>query len=119
MGEAAGDLRGLAMVCFAEVMRAVDPLPKFFAKVLEVADDIVEDEVAGAVVEAKYWLVGAYSSIFGDSGANDNNTDSFKLASITTQTPDPKPPTEVAEPSTIAMFASFGLFLMWRRKRSA
>lgn len=77
------------------------------------------NEVAGAVVEAKYWLVGAYSSIFGDSGANDNNTDSFKLASITTQTPDPKPPTEVAEPSTIAMFASFGLFLMWRRKRSA
>ena len=82
------------------------------------------NEVAGAVVEAKYWLIGAYSSIFGDSGANDSNSDSFKLASITTtqtlKTP-PKDPdlVEVAEPSTIAIFASFGLFLMWRRKKTA
>jgi hypothetical protein len=80
---------------------------------------------SGAVVEAQYWLIGAYSSIFGDSGANDHSADSFKLASITTERtikPSPKPPTditEVSEPSTIALFASFGLFLMWRRKRSA
>lgn len=78
----------------------------------------LSNEIAGTVVEAKYWLIGAYNSIFGDSGANDNSADSFKLASITTQTT-PKPPTEVAEPSTLAMFASFGLFLMWRRKKSA
>ena len=37
------------MVCFAEMMRAVAPLPECFADVLEVADDIVEDEVPGAV----------------------------------------------------------------------
>jgi hypothetical protein len=80
------------------------------------------NEVSGVVVEAKYWLIGAYSSVFGDSGASDNNSDSFKLASITTETtkkPSPKPPTEVAEPSTIAVFASIGLFLLWRRKKIA
>jgi hypothetical protein len=79
------------------------------------------NEVSGMVVEAQYWLIGAYSSIFGDSGANDNNTDAFKIASITTQTSITPPPdnTVVTEPSTIAMFASFGLFLMWRRKKAA
>jgi hypothetical protein len=81
------------------------------------------NEISNVVVEAKYWLIGAYSSIFGDSGANDNHSDQFKIASITTQTSDviPSDPdvTEVAEPSTIAIFASFGLFLMWRRKKTA
>jgi len=90
---------------------------------LGLAPYALSNEVAGAAVEAQYWLVGAYNSIFGDSGANDNNADSFKLASITTQTakPSPKPPTavEVAEPSTLVMFASFGLLLMWRRKKSS
>jgi hypothetical protein len=79
------------------------------------------NEVSGAVVEAKYWLIGAYSSVFGDSGANDNSSDKFKLASITTKITKtiPKPPSEVSEPSTIAMLASIGLFLMWRRKKTA
>lgn len=81
----------------------------------------LQNEVLGVVVESNYWLVGAYSSVFGDSGANDNNSDKFKLASITTQTsrPPEEPPIEVPEPTTISMFASFALFLMWRRKRSA
>lgn len=82
------------------------------------------NEVSGVVVEAQYWLIGAYSAIFGDSGAHDNHNDGFKIASITTETtvkPTPKPssPVHVSEPSTIVMFASFCLFLMWRRKKSA
>lgn len=82
------------------------------------------DAVSGAIIEAQYWLIGAYNSIFGDSGASDYYADSFKIATITTKPkdkdkPSPKPPTEVSEPSTIAMFASFGLFLMWRRRKSA
>lgn len=77
------------------------------------------NEIAGEVVEAKYWLIGAYSSIFGDSGANDSNSDQFKIASITTEASVPPPPTEVSEPSTIALFASFGLLVLWRRKKSA
>ena len=47
VGEAEGDLRGLAMVCFAEAMRAVDPLPEFFAEVFEAAEDIGEDDDVG------------------------------------------------------------------------
>lgn len=80
------------------------------------------NEISNVVVEAKYWLIGAYSSIFGDSGNHDNRSDKFKIASITTETTKVIPPdpdvTEVAEPSTIAVFASFGLFLMWRRKKT-
>lgn len=81
------------------------------------------NEISDVTVEAQYWLIGAYSSIFGDSGAHDNHIDGIKIASITTETtvkPTPKPPTpvQVSEPSTIAMFASLGLFLMWRRKKS-
>lgn len=80
------------------------------------------NEVSSVVVEAQYWLIGAYTSIFGDLGADsDYKTDSFKIAAITTEasTPTTGSATEVAEPSTIAMFASFGLFMMWRRKKSS
>jgi hypothetical protein len=78
------------------------------------------NEISGAVVEAQYWLIGAYTAVFGDKHLSDNN-DAFKIAAITTKTtkkPKPKPPTEVAEPSTFAVFVSFGLFLMWRRKKA-
>ncbi|MGY0649994.1 MAG: PEP-CTERM sorting domain-containing protein, partial [Paraglaciecola chathamensis] len=33
--------------------------------------------------------------------------------------PDPKPPTDVAEPSSLAVLASFGLFAVWRRRKTA
>jgi hypothetical protein len=78
------------------------------------------NKISGVVVEAQYWLIGAYTSTFGNIHVSSQN-DAFKIASITTETtkkPEPKPPTEVAEPSTFAVFASFGLFLMWRRKKS-
>ena len=72
--------------------------------------------IGGAVVEAQYWLIGAYNSVFG--GLSDSNMDKLKIAALTTspKTPSPKPPIDVAEPSTFAMFASFGLFVLWRRK---
>jgi hypothetical protein len=73
------------------------------------------NELSSVVVEAQYWLIGAYTSIFENLHISSHN-DAFKIASITTETL--LPPTEVAEPSTIAAFASFCLFLMWRRKRS-
>ncbi|MEI8648809.1 PEP-CTERM sorting domain-containing protein [Paraglaciecola sp. Hal342] len=46
----------------------------------------------------------------------------MKIAGITTVAgvgPDPKPPTDVAEPSSLAVLASFGLFAAWRRRKSA
>ena len=47
VGEESGDLRGLAMVCFAEAMRAVDPLPELLAEVLVGADEVGDDIVCG------------------------------------------------------------------------
>jgi hypothetical protein len=74
------------------------------------------NEISGVLVEAQYWLIGAYSAVFEDKHLTHEN-DAFKIASITTKKPEPKPPTEVSEPSTFAVFASFGLFLIWRRKK--
>ena len=71
-------------------------------------------------IESKYWIIGAYNSSFGTG--SDNWSDKLKIAGITTVAgvgPDPKPPTDVAEPSSLAVLASFGLFAAWRRRKSA
>ncbi|MBJ2134826.1 PEP-CTERM sorting domain-containing protein [Paraglaciecola chathamensis] len=71
--------------------------------------------------ESKYWLIGAYNGAFGSPGWTNNN-DQLKIAGLSTvagSSPDPKPPTDVAEPSSLAVLASFGLFAAWRRRKSA
>ncbi|MEP0354514.1 exosortase-dependent surface protein XDP1 [Paraglaciecola sp.] len=75
------------------------------------------NEVSNVVVEAQYWLVGAYTSVFGNLGSNDDSYDDrIKIASITTETTASTPVAEVPEPSTIMFFALFGLILVSRRK---
>ena len=74
-------------------------------------------------VDAQYWIIGAYNSSFGQSGggAFGSNNDYLKIAGISTIAgATPKPPTsDVAEPSSLAILASFGLFAVWRRRKSA
>ena len=70
---------------------------------------------------AKYWLVGAYNTIF-DTGASQESDFGFKLSALgfsIDNTPDTptKPPTEVSEPGALALM-SLGLGLvLYRRKR--
>lgn len=69
----------------------------------------------GVVNEAKYWLIGAYNSSFGH--VNSSLDDFIKIAGITTKTT-PTTDNVVAEPGTLAFFASFGAFMMWRRRKN-
>ena len=70
---------------------------------------------------AKYWLVGAYNTIF-DNGASQESDFGFKLSALgfsIDNTPDTPttPPTEVSEPGALALM-SLGLGLvLYRRKR--
>ncbi|APD90426.1 hypothetical protein BM524_11790 [Alteromonas mediterranea] len=67
---------------------------------------------------AKYWLVGAYNTIF-DNGATQQSDFGFKLSALgfsIDNTPD-TPPTQVSEPGALALM-SLGLGLvLYRRKR--
>ena len=68
---------------------------------------------------SKYWLVGAYNTVFGDIGGKFNN-DAFKLTSIgfsVAETNGTSDTTEVSEPSTIGLLMACSLFVMWRRKK--
>ena len=67
---------------------------------------------------SKYWLVGAYNTVFGNIGGDVSN-DAFKLTSIgfsVTETKGTPDPTEVPEPGTIGLLMACSIFVMWRRK---
>ncbi len=70
---------------------------------------------------ARYWLVGAYNTVFGDNGGHMYN-DAFKLSAVSfTQNTTPtngKPPAEVSEPASVALLASGLMLVAWRRKQA-
>ncbi len=70
---------------------------------------------------AKYWLVGAYNTVFGDNGGDMYN-DAFKLASVgfdKTAAPGVnRPSAEVSEPGNIAILLAAGGLIAWRRKHA-
>lgn len=68
---------------------------------------------------AKYWLIGAYNTVFGDIGGSSHD-DAFKLTSIGFSIDDSSPPpdtTAVSEPGAAGLLLASGLLVMWRRKR--
>lgn len=67
---------------------------------------------------AKYWLIGAYNTVFGDIGGSSHD-DAFKLTSIGFSIDDNSPPPEttaVSEPGAAGLLLASGLLVMWRRR---
>ena len=83
------------------------------------SDNYYESSFTKKLTAAKYWLVGAYNTVFDQSASGSVNKVGFKLSSLTVgleqkRTP---PPTEVSEPGALALM-SLGLGLvLYRRKR--
>ena len=83
------------------------------------SDNYYESSFTKKLTAAKYWLVGAYNTVFDQSASDSINDVGFKLSSLTVglerkRTP---PPTEVSEPGALALM-SLGLGLvLYRRKR--
>lgn len=69
---------------------------------------------------AKYWLVGAYNTVFGTVANGSQLNDKFKISGVefSKTSTTPTPPTEVSEPGALALMAlSLGM-LLYRRKRA-
>jgi len=75
------------------------------------------EEGSGKAVESKYWLIGAYSSVFGEIGSNHccGGNDGFKFKGLTTHY---VPPTDANAPATVALIAMCVAGIWYRRKRS-
>ena len=83
------------------------------------AENYYESSFTKNLTAAKYWLVGAYNTIFDQSASGSINDVGFKLSSLSigVEQQTTPPPTQVSEPGALALM-SLGLGLvLYRRKR--
>ena len=81
------------------------------------SNGLYESTFTGITGSAKYWLIGAYNTIFDDSASSNFNSVELKLSSIGVSMTQQTPATEVSEPGALALM-SLGLgLLIYRRKR--
>ena len=83
------------------------------------SENYFESSFTKNLTAAKYWLVGAYNTVFDQSVSGSINKVGFKLSSLTIglEKETTQPPTEVSEPGALALM-SLGLGLvLYRRKR--
>jgi len=83
------------------------------------SENYFESSFTKNLTAAKYWLVGAYNTVFDQSASDSFNNVGFKLSSLTVglEKKTTQPPTEVSEPGALALM-SLGLGLvLYRRKR--
>lgn len=73
-------------------------------------------QAVNSVVSSKYWLIGAYNSVFGSGAGLGAGNDGFKLAAVTTTTAD-APSNSVPEPGSLAVVAA-GLLALSRARKS-
>lgn len=70
------------------------------------------NQVVSSPVESRYWLIGAYNPVFGETWTYGN--DAVKIAGVVTSTNPPPPPTSIPEPASALLLLS-GLLVMRRR----
>tara|TARA_Y100001956_G_C4088559_1_gene171851 strand:- start:9 stop:965 length:957 start_codon:yes stop_codon:yes gene_type:complete len=83
------------------------------------SNNYYESSFSKNLTAAKYWLVGAYNTVFDQSASGSTNNVGFKLSSLTVglEEKTTQPPTQVSEPGALALM-SLGLGLvLYRRKR--
>ena len=83
------------------------------------SENYFESSFTKNLTAAKYWLVGAYNTVFDQSASGSFNNVGFKLSSLTVglEEKTTQPPTQVSEPGALALM-SLGLGLvLYRRKR--
>ena len=67
---------------------------------------------------AKYWLVGAYNTVFGTTSSGSTLNDAFKIAGLGfSNTTETKTNTEVSEPGALALMGLGLGLVLYRRKR--
>ncbi|MDP2594277.1 exosortase-dependent surface protein XDP1 [Alteromonas stellipolaris] len=71
------------------------------------------------VNSAKYWLVGAYNTVFGAVDGASMYNDGFKITSIDFTEGTPPPVAEVHEPGVFGLMLMSFAILVWRRNRAA
>ncbi|WP_420933303.1 exosortase-dependent surface protein XDP1 [Alteromonas sp. A081] len=83
------------------------------------SNNLFESKFVDITGSAKYWLVGAYNTIFDTNSNGHFNSVELKLSSLTVSQEKQTPITEVSEPGALALM-SLGLGLvLYRRKRRA
>lgn len=96
-----------------------DALGHFDISQTKNSNNYYESSFTKNLTAAKYWLVGAYNTVFDQSASGTINKVGFKLSSLTIGLEEKitQPPTEVSEPGALALM-SLGLgVLLYRRKR--
>ena len=82
------------------------------------SNGLYESSFTNITGKAKYWLVGAYNSIFDSVGSTSGDGVGLKLSTLDISISKTTPSTEVSEPGMLALMGLGLGMLAWRRKRS-
>lgn len=83
------------------------------------SNNYYESSFTKKLTAAKYWLVGAYNTLFDQSASGSTNNVGFKLSSLTVglEEKTTQPPTQVSEPGALALMGLGLGLVLYRRKR--
>lgn len=82
------------------------------------SNGLYESSFTNITGKAKYWLVGAYNTIFDIAGSTSGDGVGLKLSTLDISIAKTTPATDVSEPRILALMGLGLGMLAWRRKRS-